>query len=436
MRLPLLPLLFALLPGSCDSGEDPAAPAQEASGGVAIDPALAGGRELPSDSRAPAAGPPSANRFDPGAGIPDAELGRFHPVLHCAIDGVEQGSLVFDLWPEAAPITVRNFLRLCDTGFYDGVPFHRILRDFMVQGGDPTGTGTGNSPYGTIRGEFSTDPARRHGYGVISMARMGHDPDSASCQFFVCCNEGHSVWGLDGSYASFGRLTAGVATLEALAMVPVEWNGQESSRPKQAVKILKALVREGEPPREERIARPAPDLGDEPRTVVIQHLLISFQGAPQSRATRSREEALQLADELLERARAGEDFDQLIRAHSDAPRPEQGGGPSTTRVRNHGVLELEAERAAFELAREAQAEIARLNEALRRGEIPQEEVESRHREFLSAFTRARDRTGVPRGELPAAVGELVFSLGVGEIGRVDFDAEHSPMGWHLIRRQE
>ena len=102
-------------------------------------------------------------------------------------------------------------------GFYDGLTFHRIIRSFMVQGGDPTGTGMGNGPYGTILAEFSDAPERAHGYGVLSMARMGNDENSASCQFFICCDEGPSVWGLDGNYASFGGVTSGLAALEALA---------------------------------------------------------------------------------------------------------------------------------------------------------------------------------------------------------------------------
>ena len=180
-------------------------------------------RETAPDStpdRSAAQGAGGAHGFASAEEVPDAELGDHYVTLECAIDGEALAPMTFEMWPEHAPGTVRNFLRLCDEGFYDGKTFHRVLRDFMVQGGCPLGTGTGDSPHGTIRAEFSDDPARAHRYGVLSMARSPL-PDSASCQFFVICHEGPSAWGLDGQYASFGRMTAGVEALEALASVDV-----------------------------------------------------------------------------------------------------------------------------------------------------------------------------------------------------------------------
>jgi len=206
------------------------------------------------DAEAPDAAPVK-DRFARGAGMSDEDLARFHTTMEIEIDGEPAGTMVFELWSDEAPITVRNHLRLVDTGFYDGVGFHRIMRDFMVQGGDPTGTGTGNSPYGTIQAEFSRDPERSHEYGVLSMARTPA-PNSASCQFFIVCDN-ENARQLDGEYATFGRLTQGVDTLEAIASVPVGRSPRgEPSVPRAEVVIVDAEVVEGEAPGGEEITRP------------------------------------------------------------------------------------------------------------------------------------------------------------------------------------
>lgn len=195
------------------------------------------------------------NRFAPESGMPREELSKYWTSMEIEIDGQSVGTMTFELWPDEAPVTVRNHLRLVDEGFYDGLTFHRIMRDFMIQGGDPTGTGTGNSPYGTIEAEFSRKPERSHEYGVLSMARTPA-PNSASCQFFVICDNQNGRQ-LNGQYASFGRLTSGVETLETVASVRVGRSPRgEPSAPQNRVVIKKATVHEGDPPRGETIQRP------------------------------------------------------------------------------------------------------------------------------------------------------------------------------------
>lgn len=127
--------------------------------------------------------------------------------------------MILELYPEIAPITVENFQKLVNDKFYDGLTFHRIAKNFMIQGGDPTGTGTGGSNE-TIKGEFKNNGIENnlsHERGVISMARS-NDPDSASSQFFICHADSSS---LDGSYAAFGKLIAGFDTLDKIANTQV-----------------------------------------------------------------------------------------------------------------------------------------------------------------------------------------------------------------------
>ncbi|MBQ7223202.1 MAG: peptidylprolyl isomerase [Erysipelotrichaceae bacterium] len=123
----------------------------------------------------------------------------------------------FELDSKNAPITVANFLKLAESHFYDGLTFHRIIRNFMIQGGDPTGTGMGGSSQ-NIKGEFlanGVDNQLKHVRGAISMARSSH-PDSASSQFFIChVDTPH----LDGSYACFGKMIEGFDVLDDLASV-------------------------------------------------------------------------------------------------------------------------------------------------------------------------------------------------------------------------
>ena len=123
--------------------------------------------------------------------------------------------MLSELYPDIAPITVKNFQKLVSEKFYDGLVFHRIIKDFMIQGGDPLGNGSGGSEE-TIKGEFCLNGVEnnlKHERGVISMARS-NDRDSASSQFFIVHADSPH---LDGSYASFGRIIAGLDTLDKLA---------------------------------------------------------------------------------------------------------------------------------------------------------------------------------------------------------------------------
>ncbi|NTV89973.1 MAG: peptidylprolyl isomerase [Clostridiales bacterium] len=144
-----------------------------------------------------------------------------HPKV--AIEMQDGGKMVFELYPEYAPDTVANFISLAKAGFYDGLNFHRIDGDFMIQGGDPNGDGTGGSEK-TIKGEFSLNGFKQntlsHERGVISMARS-EGYDSASSQFFIMVEDNT---GLDGQYAAFGKIVEGEDTLDKIASTPVILN--------------------------------------------------------------------------------------------------------------------------------------------------------------------------------------------------------------------
>ena len=125
-----------------------------------------------------------------------------------------------ELYPEKAPNTVNNFIFLVQKGFYDGLIFHRVIPQFMIQGGDPEGTGMGGPGY-TIAGEFSHNGfsnALKHEAGVLSMARS-MDPDSAGSQFFIMHKAAPH---LDGEYAAFGKVTKGMDVVDAIATVKLE----------------------------------------------------------------------------------------------------------------------------------------------------------------------------------------------------------------------
>ncbi len=147
-------------------------------------------------------------------------------------------TMTLELYPEIAPITVKNFVDLAKSGFYDGLIFHRVIRGFMIQGGDPDGTGCGGPGY-TIKGEFSSNGVKndlRHTRGVISMARSMM-PDSAGSQFFIMHEDAPH---LDGQYAAFGKLTDGFDTLDEIAETPTG----RGDRPKAEQKIKTVTVTE------------------------------------------------------------------------------------------------------------------------------------------------------------------------------------------------
>ena len=125
------------------------------------------------------------------------------------------GVIVAELYPDIAPNTVANFIDLANSGFYDGLIFHRVIPGFMIQGGDPTGTGMGGPGY-TIKGEFDAngfENSLSHTRGVLSMARTSK-PDTAGSQFFIMHADAPY---LDGQYAAFGQVTEGIEYVDAIA---------------------------------------------------------------------------------------------------------------------------------------------------------------------------------------------------------------------------
>jgi peptidyl-prolyl cis-trans isomerase B (cyclophilin B) len=155
-------------------------------------------------------------------------------IYHAEITVENYGTIHLELYRYAAPETVDNFMKLAKSGFYDGLTFHRIIEDFMMQGGCPKGDGTGNSG-SYIKGEFSANGFANnisHERGVISMAR-GDAYDSASCQFFIVHKDSPH---LDGKYAAFGRVTSGLEVVDDIceSARPLDSNGKiaESVQPK------------------------------------------------------------------------------------------------------------------------------------------------------------------------------------------------------------
>ena len=146
------------------------------------------------------------------------------------------GKIEIELSPEAAPITVKNFEKLVGEGFYDGLIFHRVIKGFMIQGGDPLGNGMGGAGEKII-GEFAANGHAnpiKHTRGVISMARA-YDPNSASSQFFIMHADAPH---LDGQYAAFGKVVSGMEVVDEIADVAVDY----SDRPRFDMRIKRAYL--------------------------------------------------------------------------------------------------------------------------------------------------------------------------------------------------
>lgn len=150
-----------------------------------------------------------------------------------------KGIILVELYPNVAPITVENFQNLVNEKFYDGLIFHRVIKDFMIQGGDPEGTGLGGSSK-TIKGEFKNNGVNNdlsHTRGVISMARNSISMDSASSQFFIVQKD--STY-LDGDYAAFGKVVAGMDVVDKIASVNVDSNDKPTSTQKiKSIRFIK-----------------------------------------------------------------------------------------------------------------------------------------------------------------------------------------------------
>ena len=153
----------------------------------------------------------------------------------------DYGKMQFELDPSEAPITVENFLKLVNDGFYNGLTFHRIISGFMIQGGDPLGTGYGGSD-NNIKGEFASNGVNNsisHERGVISMARSGN-PDSASSQFFIMHQTSPH---LDGDYAAFGHIISGIEIVDKICEdTPVQdGNGTVAKIDQPVIEYIKVI---------------------------------------------------------------------------------------------------------------------------------------------------------------------------------------------------
>ncbi|WP_313996772.1 peptidylprolyl isomerase [uncultured Paenibacillus sp.] len=170
---------------------------------------------------------PAGGGEEAPAGETDKYASKTNPVVTIETDG---GKLItIELYPELAPNTVNNFISLVNKGFYDGTVFHRVIPGFMIQGGDPDGTGMGGPGYG-IAGEFSGNGFPndlKHERGVISMARA-QDPNSAGSQFFIMVADAPY---LDGSYAAFGKVTSGMEAVDEIVSLPTGANDRPETLP-------------------------------------------------------------------------------------------------------------------------------------------------------------------------------------------------------------
>jgi len=201
--------------------------------------------ETQTETTEPATEDSAANEKEQsGAGLPDMNLD--HPVVTMTI--TNYGVLEIELYPEVAPNTVNNFISLVSSGYYDGISFHRIINGFMLQGGDPDGTGGGGPGY-SIKGEFEGNGFEnniKHLPGVLSMART-QNPDSAGSQFFIMHKASPH---LDGAYAAFGQVITGLELVDEIAQVKtgiadrpsediimekvtIELNGYEAEEPQK-----------------------------------------------------------------------------------------------------------------------------------------------------------------------------------------------------------
>ena len=154
------------------------------------------------------------------------------PIATIEVDGF--GTIEAELYPEIAPNTVNNFIYLSNSGFYDNLTFHRVIKGFMIQGGDPEGNGTGGPGY-SIEGEFTSNGianSLKHTEGVLSMARA-QDPNSAGSQFFIMTKAASH---LDGDYAAFGKVISGMDIVHEIENVKTDSN----DKPEEAV-VIKSI---------------------------------------------------------------------------------------------------------------------------------------------------------------------------------------------------
>lgn len=166
----------------------------------------------------------------------------FGKVIKAEIDVENFGKISLDLYPDEAPKTVANFVELANKGFYNNLIFHRIVRGFVIQGGDPTGTGYGIEGQPTVVGEFTSNGVKNrisHVRGVISMARKSNDYDSATSQFFIMLADKTESGYMDGNYAAFGCVSDGMDVVDKIAAVDTN---SSTDKPVDDVKIKTITV--------------------------------------------------------------------------------------------------------------------------------------------------------------------------------------------------
>jgi peptidyl-prolyl cis-trans isomerase B (cyclophilin B) len=194
-------------------------------------------KDKPAEAKAASPAPPVAPPL-PGATPAASPAPKTAPAKDVAVIKTSKGEMVVEFWSDVAPKHVENFKSLAKKGFYDGTAFHRVIKGFMIQGGDPltkdaaqsSSWGTGSPGY-TVKAEFNDKP---HVRGVLSMARGG-DPDSAGSQFFICLDRAAS---LDHLYTAFGKVIKGDDVLGKLGDAPVgPGNRGENSRPVERLAI-------------------------------------------------------------------------------------------------------------------------------------------------------------------------------------------------------
>lgn len=192
----------------------------EKQAGGASSPSASATASASASTSASASASATASPFDPAS---DND-----PVVTIEMDSGDK--IVVELYPKVAPNTVNNFISLVKKGFYDGTIFHRVIPGFMIQGGDPEGTGAGGPGY-TIKGEFTEnnfDNQLLHTRGVLSMARRGDSNDSAGSQFFIMVKDSPH---LDGLYASFGKVVSGMETVDQIVALPTGENDRPNDPP-------------------------------------------------------------------------------------------------------------------------------------------------------------------------------------------------------------
>lgn len=199
---------------------------------------------------------------------PDNYLSGKH---YAMMEVLEYGPVYLELDADAAPATVTNFVNLVNEGFYDGLTFHRIISDFMIQGGDPEGNGLGGSTY-TVPGEFATNGFENpisHVRGTISMARAASDNDSASSQFFIVHQD---TTGLDGYYAAFGKVVSGMSVIDSICanVVVEDSDGTVLAENQPAINVIMMVSAEEVPEEEDVVIEiEEPDLPDPEAQITI-----------------------------------------------------------------------------------------------------------------------------------------------------------------------